>query len=373
MTSDHKNTDRHLDHAARIALRGHGNVEPNPMVGCVITDPDGRVISEGHHRICGGPHAEAVALERAGAGAAGGHLYVTLEPCNHTGRTSPCSEAIIAAGITRVVYGHQDRNQIAGGGAERLRDAGIQVEHHSTGRTALLNAPHEHRCRTGRPWVIAKWAQTLDGRIATATGDSKWISSERSRRLVHRERGRVDAILTGLGTVLADDPRLTPRMSRRPRRIPARVVVDDQLAISTNTLLVKTACEFETFVCCNQDKLASDKAETLKKNGVRIIPLGAQGSIAASLRTGFKSHGWSNVLVEAGGGLVGRLSEENLLNEVLTMIAPKLLGDSEAITPFRGRKVERISDGIDLEPVDLRVRDSEFMGWYRVPDDVRAQ
>lgn len=373
MTSGHENTDELLDHAVRIALRGHGNVEPNPMVGCVITDPNGIVIAEGHHRRCGGPHAEVIALKNAGTRARGGHLYVTLEPCDHRGRTGPCSGAIIEAGIARVVYAHRDSNQVAQGGDARLQAAGIVVEHRSTRNTRLLNAAHEHRTRMKRPWVIVKWAQTLDGRIATASGDSKWISSERSRRLVHRERGRVDAILTGLGTVVADDPRLTPRSLRQPRRIPARVVIDDQLEISLDTQLVKTAGDFKTVICCNKGKTRSDKAKILEQAGVHLIPLGEQGTIAAALATGFEAHGWSNVLVEAGGGLVGRLAGEHLVNEVLTMIAPKLLGDTTSVAPFRGRKVERISDGLTLDPVDLRVRDSEFMGWYRTPTIVKER
>ena len=370
MTPPKPRTIELLDRAARIALRGHGNVEPNPMVGCVITDRSGRVISEGHHRTCGGPHAEAIALEKAGAEAAGGHLYVTLEPCNHTGRTAPCSEAIIEAGITRVVYAHGDPNRIACGGAERLREAGIRVEYQSTRRTVELNAPHTHRCRTGRPWMIAKWAQTLDGRIATAGGDSKWISSERSRRLVHRERGRVDAILTGLGTVIADDPRLTARTLRRPRRVPERVIIDDRLEISLETQLVKTADEFKTVVCCDADRLSSDKAGSLRKAGVELITLGAQGAIAPALKSGFETRGWSNILVEAGGGLVGRLLKEGLVNEIITMIAPTILGDTTAISSVRGRQTQRIGDGLALDPVDLRARGSEFMGWYRVPVEI---
>ena len=154
MTSDHENTDGHLDHAARIALRGHGNVEPNPMVGCVITDSEGAVVAEGHHRRCGGPHAEVIALKNAGTRARGGHLYVTLEPCDHRGRTGPCSEAIIEAGIVRVVYAHRDSNKVARGGDARLQAAGILVEHRSTRNTRLLNAAHEHRTRMKRPWVI---------------------------------------------------------------------------------------------------------------------------------------------------------------------------------------------------------------------------
>ena len=238
MTTGHDGDIQHLEHAARIALRGHGRVEPNPMVGSVVLDAEGVVIGEGHHARCGEAHAERIALSRAGSAARGGTLYCTLEPCAHQGRTPPCTDAILESGLKRVVFGTLDPNDTAAGGAELIRSAGIDVRHLPTTATEVLNAPYVHRIRTGLPWMIAKWAQTIDGRIATAGGDSRWISSDRSRRLVHRERGRVDAVMTGIGTLLADNPRLTPRQTRTPRRIPERIVVDGALQTPLDCALV---------------------------------------------------------------------------------------------------------------------------------------
>ena len=173
----------HLEHAARIALRAHGQAEPNPMVGCVVLDESGTLVGEGRTARCGGPHAERIALARAGAAARGGTLLTTLEPCSHHGRTPPCTDAILEAGISRMVYGTADPNPEASGGAALLMEKGVAVDHLPIRATDLLNEPHVHRVRTGLPWIVAKWAQTIDGRIATAKGDSRWISSARSRRL----------------------------------------------------------------------------------------------------------------------------------------------------------------------------------------------
>jgi len=191
-----------LDRAVRLASRGHGGAEPNPMVGCVIVDPEGRVVGEGFHARCGGPHAEIEALRAAGGRARGATAVVTLEPCAHRGRTGPCADALIEAGVARVLYAVPDPNPIARGGAARLREAGIAAERVRHAGADELARPFVKRMTTGLPWVSAKWAQSLDGAIALASGESKWISGGRSRAMVHRERGRVDAILTGIGTVL---------------------------------------------------------------------------------------------------------------------------------------------------------------------------
>ncbi|MHC4992472.1 MAG: bifunctional diaminohydroxyphosphoribosylaminopyrimidine deaminase/5-amino-6-(5-phosphoribosylamino)uracil reductase RibD, partial [Planctomycetota bacterium] len=184
--------------AARLALRGRGGAEPNPMVGCVIAASSGEVVGWGYHRRCGGPHAEIEALRRAGARSAGATAYVTLEPCNHTGRTGPCTEALIEAGVRRVVYARKDPGVPAGGGGERLRAAGIEADLCATCPDAItVSEPYVHRVRTGLPWITAKWAQTADGRIATSSGESQWISNAASRVLVHRRRGHSDAVLTG--------------------------------------------------------------------------------------------------------------------------------------------------------------------------------
>ena len=241
MTVDRDDRDAELLRlAVRLALRGHGLVEPNPMVGCVVLDASGRIAGLGHHRRVGGPHAEIEALAAAGERARGGSLLVTLEPCNHQGRTGPCTEAILDSGIARMVYGEPDPNPVAGGGARRLADAGLEVvKRDDLEEVRRLNRPFMHRIRTGRPWVVAKWAQTLDGKITGGAGDGRWISSGLSRRLVHRERGCCDAILTGIGTVLVDDPLLNVR-DVPSRRTPLRVVVDARLQIPLSSKLVAT-------------------------------------------------------------------------------------------------------------------------------------
>ena len=241
-----------MNRAARIAFRGHGAVEPGCMVGAVVTDAEGNLVSEGRYTHFGGPHAEHIALMKAGETARGGTLLVTLEPCNHQGKTPPCTDAVITSGIKRVIHACEDPNELASGGTQRLLDAGIEVIHQSTRLTRLLNAPHVHRTRNQMPWIIAKWAQTLDGRIATRTGSSKWISSDRSRRLVHRERSRVDAIFTGIGTILADDPMLTARDLHHPRRVAERVIIDDELQTPISARIITTTSTVPTTICCHE-------------------------------------------------------------------------------------------------------------------------
>src|SRR5215217_9762955 len=202
-----------MRHALALAEKGRGFVEPNPMVGAVLLDSAGQLAGEGWHQKFGGPHAEVFALAEAGDRARGGTLVVTLEPCCHHGKTPPCTDAVLKAGIARVVAAMADPfPKVAGGGLAILRGAGVDV---SVGlcevEAVALNAPYLKLLRTGRPWVHAKWAMTLDGKIATRTGDSKWISGEESRRRVHELRGRMDAIVVGRGTVVADDPLLTAR------------------------------------------------------------------------------------------------------------------------------------------------------------------
>ena len=216
---------RWMARALAEAGRGRGSVEPNPMVGAVVVR-DGTLVGVGHHELFGGPHAEVNALARAGGLAAGSTLYVTLEPCCHQGKTPPCTEAVIGAGMARVVAALRDPfPKVDGGGAARLRAAGVEV---SMGlmaeEAARLNGPYLKRLATGLPYVLAKWAMTLDGKTASRSGDSRWISGPRSRALVHEVRGRMDAILVGIGTVMADDPSLTARPTGP--RTPARVVLD---------------------------------------------------------------------------------------------------------------------------------------------------
>jgi diaminohydroxyphosphoribosylaminopyrimidine deaminase/5-amino-6-(5-phosphoribosylamino)uracil reductase len=336
---------RFLLTAAKLALRGHGGAEPNPMVGCVIVR-DGQVVGRGWHRRCGEAHAEVNALAEAGDRARGACAYVTLEPCNHHGRTGPCSHALIAAGVSRVVFATRDPNPTATGGMQALASAGIEAVHHPLPEIDDLNAPFVKRVMRRLPWVTAKWAQTLDGAIATRTGESQWISCETSRRRVHRERARVDAILTGMGTVRADDPRLTARGTPILRRA-RRVVVDRQLELDASSALIRTIDQAPLTVACSREALAgrADHADALRAAGADVLAIddGAEG-LTSLMRDLHGRLGVSTVLVEAGGGLVGKLLEAGLIDELWAFIAPIVMGDAEAATAVRGLDPTRLID-----------------------------
>jgi diaminohydroxyphosphoribosylaminopyrimidine deaminase/5-amino-6-(5-phosphoribosylamino)uracil reductase len=349
--------------AARLAVRGHGFVEPNPMVGCVIVDAKKNMVGWGYHRKIGGAHAEVEALKRAGSKARGATAIVTLEPCAHFGRTPPCVDALKNAGVACVVYGCADPNPDAAGGAEKLRAHGIETHLLECEETRELNAPFVKRVRTGLPWVMAKWAQTVDGCVATRDYDSKWISCDRSRRMVHRERGRVDAILTGIGTVMHDDPQLTAREVRL-RRNAIRVVIDPELALPLSAALVQTARKYKTVVA-TLAKSFSERSEHRRALGDLGVGCMKQHSdfrgLLAALR---KEYGVSTVLVEAGGGLTGELLKENVIDEAWVFVGPKVLGDREAIHPARGLSPLSIHDSISVRLLSVRRRDQDALLHY---------
>lgn len=359
--------------AARLALRGHGGAEPNPMVGCVIVASDGSIVGWGYHREYGGPHAEIVALRRAGETARGATLYCTLEPCNHTGRTGPCVDAIINAKIARVVIARRDPNPIAAGGIDRLRAAGIAVEINDGCEAAVMvSDPFVYRVRTGLPWVTAKWAQTLDGFIATRCGHSKWISSEASRTFVHQKRGKVDAILTGIGTVLSDNPLLTARGVRIRRPTAARrVIIDPHLRTPLDCALVNTTATAPTIIACSNQAIEreAEKARQLTSHGVELLaaPMdGEQMPLAPVLRELVARHNVATVLTEAGAGVLSRLFQQQLVNEAWVFIGPILLGDLQAMPAVRGMTVHQLTDGTPLQLQHLRRRGHDIIAYYRI-------
>jgi diaminohydroxyphosphoribosylaminopyrimidine deaminase/5-amino-6-(5-phosphoribosylamino)uracil reductase len=355
-----------LARAARIALRGHGGAEPNPMVGCVLVDATGAVVAEGFHRRVGEAHAEAMALARARSlgveRARGITAYVTLEPCNHHGRTPPCSEALLAAGVRRVVYAQPDPNRIASGGAARLAAAGIDVELVPSPACDELNAPFLHRIATGLPWVVAKWAQTIDGAIATRTGHSAWISNARSRRMVHRERGRVDAIVTGVGTAIADDPQLVAR-GVRVRRTALRILVDPALEAPTTLKLFDPSIA-PTLVACRPERLHGGPANGLRERGIELAPLGARGEVRPLFEALARERGIATILVEAGGGLVGDLLREDLVQEAWVFVAPRTMGDTDARRPVRGDAPTSIADARRWRLLSMHRRGDDVMLRY---------
>lgn len=363
---DQRATDRAmLDLASRAALRAHGLAEPNPLVGCVLVDKARNVVAIGHHRRFGAAHAEAEALRIArerGVPTKGLVAYVTLEPCNHHGKTPPCTRALIDAGVAEVVVARPDPNPIASGGADAIRAAGIPVRFTPASERAIrLTDPFAKRIGSNLPWVIAKWAQSIDGRIATRSGESKWISGERSRSLVHRWRSRVDVILTGVGTVLADDPLLTARRARSPRRIAMRAVVDPSLRTPPTSRLVRTIAEAPLTIFCAEHLGASNRADALRDRGATVVPtpphptdpavsVSVRLDLAHALRWLVVERDATNVLVEAGPGLVGSLAKHTLLDELRVFVAPMLFGDGAALQPAAIGQLDRVASATRFVP-----------------------
>jgi diaminohydroxyphosphoribosylaminopyrimidine deaminase/5-amino-6-(5-phosphoribosylamino)uracil reductase len=323
--------------AIELAARGLGTTSPNPVVGCVLLDPAGVVAGEGFHVYAGGPHAEIVALAQAGERAKGGTAVVTLEPCNHTGRTGPCVEALIRAGVTRVVIAVTDPNPLATGGVDRLREAGVEVitgvreAEAEEGNIAWLTS-----VRRGRPFVIWKSASTLDGRAAASDGTSMWITSEASRMDVHRLRGTVDAVMVGVGTILADDPRLTTRDLRTGSlaiRQPLRVVIDSQNRTPAGARVRDGAAPTLVATVATFGKGENERVDLLKVLGE------------------LHHRGVRSVLLEGGPQLAGAFLAAGLVDRVVYYIAPKLLGDGPAA--LTGAGVTTITGAIDLEVVDV--------------------
>jgi len=338
--------------ALRAAERGRGRVEPNPLVGAVLTQ-GAKVLAVGWHRRFGGPHAEIEALRRAGRGAKGSTLYVTLEPCAHYGKTPPCADAVIQAGVRRVVAAMRDPfAEVAGRGLRKLRRAGLVVE---TGLLAdqaeHLNLPYLKRLRHKLPFITLKWAMTADGRIAVPNGDSKWVTGPLARKRVHRMRDRANAVLVGLGTVLADDPELTVRHVRG--RNPLRVVVDSRGRTPVEARLVRTAGRVPTLIATTER--ASKKWEqTLADKGVEIIRLPAKGGRVdlRRLMRELSRRGVCTVLVEGGARLAGALVKERLADRIAAFIAPKLCLDG--LSPLLSAGVTRMSRSIRLDHLTCR-------------------
>jgi diaminohydroxyphosphoribosylaminopyrimidine deaminase/5-amino-6-(5-phosphoribosylamino)uracil reductase len=349
--------------ALKLAARGRGRVEPNPMVGAVIVR-GGRLVGKGHHRRFGGPHAEIEAIRDAGGESrcTGATLYVTLEPCCHYGKTPPCTDAIVRAGFSRVLVAVRDPfHRVRGRGLRILRRAGLRVE---TGllqeEARALNAAYLKLRAEGIPWFIAKWAMTADGKLATRAGDSRWISCEASRRFVHRLRARVDAVMIGVGTALRDDPLLQCYLigGRNPRRI----VVDSHAHLPVRSRLVRTARSGDVLVAVTA-KASPASVRKLEAAGCRVLRCRAKRG-EVDLRALARQLGrmeLTNVLVEGGSRLLGCLLDEGLVDEVVVFVAPKVAGGEGAITPVGGVGVGRIVDALSLRSVEIRRIGSDVM------------
>jgi len=351
---DQSDLDRwHMQRALELAAQGQGYVEPNPMVGCVIVR-GAEIIGEGWHRRFGEAHAEVEALRIAGRRAAGATMYVTLEPCCHQGKTPPCTQAIIEAGLARVVVAQRDPfPQVAGRGIAELEQAGIEVQAGLLEAEARrLNAPYLKLLATGRPWVLAKWAMTLDGKIATRTGTSRWISSPRSREIVHALRGRVDAILVGRETAQRDDPLLTARPPGP--RTAMRVVVDTRALLSSQSRLVRTARQVPVLVAVGPEAPQRER-KRLAQAGCEVLVC-QRDSHAARLDELLEELGrrrLTNLLVEGGARLLGSLLDARQIDEVHVFIASKLVGGAAARSPIAGEGIGKMSDALALEQAEV--------------------
>lgn len=338
--------------ALEISQAGIGLVEPNPTVGAVITDANGRFISEGFHSQYGGPHAEVVALNNANESVTGATIYVTLEPCSHQGKTPPCADALIAAGVGRVVVAAEDpAPHVAGEGIKRLRNAGIQVDVGTCSEQAqALIAPFRKLQLQKQPFVHAKWAMTLDGKIASRNGSSKWISNEKSRAVVHQIRGRMDGIITGIGTVLSDDPLLTVRPPGL--RVPTRIVLDSQARLPLTSNLIQSLEQSPILLFVSQNA-ADEKVAALVNSGIEVIktPLDQQTDRLdlSEILNELGRRQMTNVLLEAGGQVLGAFWDGQHIDEVHCFVAPKLIGGSGAHSPLSGLGLESMEQAPQLE------------------------
>lgn len=343
----------YMQRALDLAELARGKTSPNPTVGAVIVKGE-EVIGEGYHQKAGADHAEVAAMKSAGGDLKGATVYVTLEPCCHTGRTGPCTDALIEAGVSRVVVASLDpSSKVNGKGLEILKGAGMEVEVVDglvAARARSQNEFFRKHAVTGLPFVIFKSAMSLDGKIATVTGDSKWISCKESRELVHALRGEVDAIAVGAGTVKIDDPMLTCRLGGDYRQ-PLRVVFDSQAGISPESQLVRTAGDFKTLVFVTRDAPA-EKVEQLKKQGIEVVTVGSRrGRVdvgEALRRLGSRSPAILSLLLEGGPALAASFIEAGMIDKVMTFIAPKLIGGEAAKTPVEGHGFHAVGDAMQL-------------------------
>ena len=341
----------YMKRALELAKKGAGHTSPNPMVGCVVVK-DGRIVTEGYHERYGEFHAERNALTRCEEDLTGAEMYVTLEPCCHQGNTPPCTDIIIERGIGKVYVGSMDPNpKVAGKGVKILQEHGIEVETGVLEKECLaLNEIFFYYITTGMPYVAMKYAMTLDGKIASCTGDSKWVTGETARHHVHELRKQYSAILAGIGTVLADDPMLNCRIEEGVD--PVRVVCDSSLRIPLSSQLVKTAGDIPVIVAYAKENPEKEKA--LLQAGVELISAGRDGRVdLAVLMRKLGKRKIDSVLVEGGGAIHGSLLKSGLVQKIFCYLAPKLIGGREAGSPVEGDGFSRMKDALPVKEMEI--------------------
>lgn len=344
----------YMKRALMLAARGEGRTAPNPLVGCVLVKDD-KIVGEGWHEGPGLDHAEIAALKSAGDKARGATCYVTLEPCNHTGRTGPCVEALIEAGVAEVSYALADPNPVAMGGAARLGEAGIKVTQGVFEKEARsLNRFWLHSLDAKRPFVVAKFATSLDGKIATASGDSKWITGESARDRAHDLRREVDAIIVGADTVIADDPALTARIGLQETRCPLRIVLDSTARTFPGAKVYDRAGKGAMLVTTKA--APESRLAAFREHGVEILTLDTGRNTRPDLEVLLKdlgARGLMGVMIEGGGAVLGSFFDEGLVDEVWAFIAPVIIGGAGQ-SPVAGVGISSIADAFRLEDIDTQ-------------------
>ncbi|GJQ08511.1 hypothetical protein GpartN1_g302.t1 [Galdieria partita] len=377
--------EKYLRRSIELAKVAAGNTRPNPLVGCVVLSKEGKIVGEGYHPMAGLPHAEVFALGEAGESARGGTLYVNLEPCNHTGRTPPCTEAILRSGISRVVVGMVDPDpRTSGSGIRRLRSHGIQVIEGVEERACReLNAGFCLRMKLRKPLSILKYAMSMDGRIATSSGNSRWISSEKSRQAVHLLRSQVDAIIVGGNTVRKDNPQLTVRLPDDQKDMtsnlshitnttlgksdfctrlhPLRVVISLSMDLPIHARIFEDQDEYPTMVITRKFSELEENKRTLRSKGVTIVELDTPTINPSQVLDCLYEWGALQVLWECGGTLASKALEHECIHKIITFIAPKIVGGISSPSPFASFEIQEMSQAILLHSLKFQKIDEDFL------------
>lgn len=352
-----------MKRALELAKKGRGRVNPNPMVGAVIVK-DNQIVGEGFHEVFGGNHAEVNALNMAGENAKGAEIYVTLEPCSHFGKTPPCALALIKAGIKRVIISMKDPNPIVSGrGIKILRDNGIEVVVGVLEAEAVkLNEIFVKYMETKTPYVLMKTAATLDGKISTVSGESRWISSKASREYVHYLRNNMMAIMVGIGTIITDNPMLTTRLEGKRCKSPTAIIIDSKLRIPLNCRILETLKERKVIIAVTEEA-DKNKIKQLEDIGVSIIktPLKEEKVDLKYLMTKLGELGIDSILLEGGSTLNFSFLKEKLVDKVMCFIAPIMLGGEKAKTPVGGIGIEKLSEAVKISNMELRTIEQDIL------------
>lgn len=351
-----------MERAIELAEKGRGKTSPNPLVGAVVVK-NNKIISEGYHKKAGEAHAEVMAIKRAGTKASNGELYVTLEPCCFYGKTPPCTDFIFSSGIKKVYYGLNDPNpRVRGRGGDNLKKAGLKVEKGFLEKEIKeQNEIYIKYITKKSPFVVLKTAMSVDGKIATKKGDSKWITSEKAREYVHRLRAEYDAVMVGIGTVLKDDPILSVRKDKKLSKQPKRIIVDSKAILPLSSKILATSDRIST-ILATTNQAWKGKIESLKKRGVEVISV-PENKGRVNLRLLIKELGkreLTSIFLEGGSDLNASMLEAGLVDKFIFFIAPKIIGGREALGPVGGTGIERLSDVLNLKITSVEKIDSDL-------------